>query len=192
MNINLWGKIMLNKKMKRLPFVLLTLLFLAACDTGSSGVPVTSLSSSAPTTLSTSMSVTLSNTTTTFIVTFKPENGSADFTQSVTQFHLIIKPTNPIKANHQFIGWYTDLDEAWVFSGYPVTQNLTLTAKYELVEIGTDGLLFTPTIYEGKQGYVFSGYEGESVNITIPSNFNSLNVIGINPWAFCFLKSNCK
>jgi uncharacterized repeat protein (TIGR02543 family) len=120
----------------------------------------------------------------TLTVTFKPENGQANFTQQVNQYHLVTKPTNPTKADHQFIGWFTDLDEQWVFSGYPLTQNLTLTAKYQVVENGTDGLLFTPTIYEGKQSYVVSGYEGTSKDVIIPSTFNNIDVVGVGTMAF--------
>jgi uncharacterized repeat protein (TIGR02543 family) len=120
----------------------------------------------------------------TFTVTFKPENGQANFTQQVNQYHLVTKPTNPTKADHQFIGWFTDLDEQWVFSGYPLTQNLTLTAKYQVVENGTDGLMFTPTIYEGKQSYVVSGYEGKSKDVIIPATFNDAKVVGIASTTF--------
>ena len=120
----------------------------------------------------------------TLTVTFKPENGQANFTQQVNQYHLVTKPTNPTKADHQFTGWFTDLDEQWVFSGYPLTQNLTLTAKYQVVENGTDGLLFTPTIYEGKQSYVVSGYEGTSTDVIIPNTFNNIDVVGVGKAAF--------
>jgi uncharacterized repeat protein (TIGR02543 family) len=129
-----------------------------------------------------SASVSISNTT--YTVTFKPDNGQANFTQQVNQYHLVTKPSNPTKADHQFTGWFTDQDEQWVFSGYPLTQNLTLTAKYQIVENGTDGLLFTPTIYEGKQSYVVSGYEGTSKEIVIPSTFNNIEVVGVGKDAF--------
>ena len=119
-----------------------------------------------------------------YTVTFKPENGQPNFTQQVNQYHLVTKPTNPTKADHQFTGWFTDLDEQWVFSGYPLTQNLTLTAKYQVVENGTDGLMFTPTIYEGKQSYVVSGYEGTSKDVIIPATFNDAKVVGIASIAF--------
>jgi uncharacterized repeat protein (TIGR02543 family) len=135
-------------------------------------------------TTDTGVSASASVSNTTYTVTFKPENGQANFTQQVNQYHLVTKPTNPIKADHQFTGWFTDQDEQWVFSGYPLTQNLTLTAKYQIVENGTDGLLFTPTIYEGKQSYVVSGYEGTSKEIVIPSTFNNIEVVGVGKDAF--------
>jgi uncharacterized repeat protein (TIGR02543 family) len=135
-------------------------------------------------TTDTGVSASASVSNITYTVTFKPENGQANFTQQVNQYHLVTKPTNPTKADHQFTGWFTDLDEQWVFSGYPLTQNLTLTAKYQVVENGTDGLMFTPTIYEGKQSYVVSGYEGKSKDVIIPATFNDAKVVGIASIAF--------
>jgi uncharacterized repeat protein (TIGR02543 family) len=123
----------------------------------------------------------------TFTVTFDSNGGTPVPSQQVKRLDKVTKPTDPTKNGFLFTGWFIG-DEKWVFSGYNVTEDITLTAQYQMVENGTDGLLFSPTIYEGKQGYVVSGYEGKSGSITIPSNFNSLNVIGIQQWAFCF---NC-
>ena len=103
---------MLNKKMKRLPFILLTLLIVAACDTGGA---------------------------------FSIPNASS--------------------------------------SGSLVSSELLSEATNE-EEIGTEGLLFTLTIYEGKQSYVVSGYEGESKDVIIPSTFNNIDVVGVGTIAF--------
>jgi hypothetical protein len=120
----------------------------------------------------------------TLTVTFKPENGQANFTQQVNQYHLVTKPTNPTKADHQFMGWFTDLDEQWVFSGYPLTQNLTLNAKYQIVEAGTEGLIYSPIYISGIQNYIVSGYEGVSTEVVIPRIFNNKEVIGVGYLAF--------
>jgi hypothetical protein len=103
---------MLNKKMKRLPFILLTLLIVAACDTGGA---------------------------------FSIPNASS--------------------------------------SGSLVSSELLSEATNE-EEIGTEGLLFTLTIYEGKQSYVVSGYEGKSKDVIIPSTFNNIDVVGVGTIAF--------
>ena len=44
----------------------------------------------------------------------------------------IQKPTNPIKTGYKFVGWYLNNDE-WDFNSSAVTDNITLTAKWELV-----------------------------------------------------------
>jgi len=123
------------------------------------------------------------NNSQTFTVTFDSNGGTSVPSQQVKRLDKVIKPEDPIKNGYMFDGWYIG-NERWVFSGYNVTDDITLTAQYQLVENGTDGLLFTPTIYEGKQSYVVSGYEGTSKDVIIPSTFNGVNVVGIGTNTF--------
>jgi hypothetical protein len=120
----------------------------------------------------------------TLTVTFKPENGQANFTQQVNQYHLVTKPTNPTKADHQFTGWFTDLDEQWVFSGYPLTQNLTLNAKYYTADFGTEGLVYSTYVRNGKLEYLVSDYIGTDSEVIIPSRINGFDITMIGPAAF--------
>lgn len=44
------------------------------------------------------------------------------------------KPIDPVMDGYIFIGWYVE-DEKWSFIGYSVTEDITLTAKWEQVEV---------------------------------------------------------
>ena len=49
--------------------------------------------------------------------------------QIVTKGEKVTKPTDPVKEGYIFDGWYID-DEKWIFSGYIVTSDITLTARF--------------------------------------------------------------
>ena len=49
--------------------------------------------------------------------------------QIVTKGEKVTKPADPVKEGYTFYGWYID-DEKWVFSGYTVTSDITLTAFF--------------------------------------------------------------
>jgi hypothetical protein len=61
------------------------------------------------------------------------------------------------------------------------------SSSSSIYENGTDGLLFTRTIYEGKQSYVVSGYEGTSKDVIIPATFNNVDVVAIGSLAFAYV-----
>jgi hypothetical protein len=58
------------------------------------------------------------------------------------------------------------------------------SSSISISENGTDGLMFTPSIYDGKEGYLVSGYEGTSKDVIIPNTFNKSNVFGVRSLAF--------
>jgi len=68
-----------------------------------------------------------------YTMTFETNNGSTVSSISRTVEQLsIIKPDNPTKDGHQFIGWYLDeaFLELYTFSA-PIHSNVTLYAKWE-------------------------------------------------------------
>lgn len=65
-------------------------------------------------------------------VTFDPDNGEASFIQLVQDSKKAEKPNNPEKEGFSFLGWYDQYDELWVFGGYSITENITLTAKWKV------------------------------------------------------------
>ena len=53
--------------------------------------------------------------------------------QIVTKGEKVTKPADPVKEGYIFDGWYID-DEKWVFSGYTITSDITLTARFIKIE----------------------------------------------------------
>lgn len=70
----------------------------------------------------------LSNETHT--VTFDSNGGTSIDAQIVKSGLLARRPNAPTKPGHQFVDWYLD-GERWVFIGFAVTENITLTARWE-------------------------------------------------------------
>lgn len=67
-----------------------------------------------------------------FNVIFDSSGGSSVPTQTVTSGDLATEPTNPIKTNYVFAGWYTDEDtlESLFSFSTPIVGNITLYAKW--------------------------------------------------------------
>lgn len=71
-----------------------------------------------------------------YTVTFDSDGGVAVASQSVTEGGKIQKPVDPEKApssfevTYKFVGWYCG-DELWNFETDVVTEDTTLTARYE-------------------------------------------------------------
>ena len=64
-------------------------------------------------------------------VIFNPNNGSQPWTETVLDGKKVAKPNDPTYGDNIFLGWYhNEYDEKWVFSGYSVTEDIVLTAKW--------------------------------------------------------------
>ena len=57
-------------------------------------------------------------------------DGSVLFSELVEKGEKAFEPENPTKAGHKFLGWYVG-EEKWSFIGYVITEDITLTAKWE-------------------------------------------------------------
>ncbi len=68
----------------------------------------------------------------THTVTFDPANGEEPFTQTVAHGEKVTKPTDPVPSDEDLIfdGWVDENGDKWVFNGYGVNKNLTLTATW--------------------------------------------------------------
>lgn len=72
----------------------------------------------------------------TFTVTFDSQGGSSvENTNDIINNTTIDAPTNPVKTDDLFLGWYHDKYEIkeWVFSSDRVQSNITLYAKWNFV-----------------------------------------------------------
>ena len=66
----------------------------------------------------------------TFTVNFDSNGGSAVESQIINENDKAVKPTEPTRDGYAFDGWYIDDDEQWMFSGFIITENITLTALW--------------------------------------------------------------
>ena len=111
------------------------------------------------------------------VVTFNYADGRANSTVTVKNGEKVTQPTNPTRTGYTFDGWYGGVygDEKWVFIGYTVTENITLTAKWIAntytvrFETGVEGQTvanktatfnseFALPTAPSKTGYTFAGW----------------------------------
>lgn len=71
-----------------------------------------------------------------FTITFDSQDGSKVASQTILYGEKIVEPTSPTKDGYAFIGWYTEATfaHAWDFEREIVTKDITLYAKWEIVE----------------------------------------------------------
>lgn len=79
------------------------------------------------------------------------------------------KPNDPIRNNYVFIGWDQDFTS--------IKSDLNI---YALYEEATDGLIFQ----QEAEGYIITGYEGNSQDIIIPHIYKNAKVYAIESNAF--------
>ena len=66
-----------------------------------------------------------------FTVKFDVNGGNETIaSQTVTRGEKATKPTDPTRDGYVFLGWYVG-DEKWSFVGYTVTEDITITAKWQ-------------------------------------------------------------
>ncbi len=137
-----------------------------------------------------------------FVVTFDSNGGSPVDSQQVVAGQKAIQPDDPTRDGHFFEGWYAgrNNDEKWVFSGYAVTENITLVAKWRnlseefvyLVEddkvtitayVASDADIVIPSTIEGKPVVAIGARTFESVEI-IKSVYIPASVTTIGEGAF--------
>lgn len=62
-------------------------------------------------------------------VCFDTDGGNDIPSRSIEEGKTMFQPSDPIKENHIFLGWYVN-DQEYVF-GMPITENITLVAKWK-------------------------------------------------------------
>ena len=138
-----------------------------------------------------------------YIVTFDSDGGSQVSYLEVKKDELVERPTNPTKDGFTFIGWYYE-DEEWLFEENKVTQNITLTAKWEKIvlltvtfdsdggsqvpylEVKKDELVEKPT-NPIKEDFNFVGWYYEDKEWLFEENKVTQNITLTAKWEHSFL-----
>ncbi len=72
----------------------------------------------------------------TYTVAFDSAGGSAVGTQTVRHGDLAIRPADPVREGHAFLGWFVDgADEPFDFSATPILDDLTLRARWDGADV---------------------------------------------------------
>lgn len=121
----------------------------------------------------------------TVTVTFKPNNGSADFTQEVIKGGKVTRPEDPEApgVGASFGGWYSDPEckKSFDFNNTTVSQNITLYAGYYAQVPGLEGIV-NPITGEATIIKAAESYAEEVLNI--PAYISGCPVTAIDENAF--------
>ncbi|QWB99902.1 InlB B-repeat-containing protein [Mycoplasmatota bacterium] len=139
-----------------------------------------------------------------FTVIFNSNGGSDVTSQLVENGSKATKPVEPNREGYTFLGWYNQ-NEPWVFIGYVVTENITLTAKWQAniyyvtyIDTLNDGYDFQTATYGIENpkpiletdGYTFLGWFTENdikvVVWEIPQNTTLYAKWSINQYTVTF------
>lgn len=113
-----------------------------------------------------------------YTVAFESDYGNQIASQKVLAGQKAYAPKLPERENYTFEGWYSG-EEKWSFCGFPVTENVVLTAKWS--ENYTKGLLFERV----ENGWAIAGAGSASEQkLVIPSEIDGLPVVEIKSGAF--------
>ncbi len=119
-------------------------------------------------------------TPTSFVVTFDSCGGSEIQSQYVENGKTANKPI-PTRNNYDFMGWYLDSNYVDKFDfNTKIENNITLYAKWS----NDYSEIYNFELTNDYSFYGITGYNGESINITLPRLYNGLRVISVNSNAF--------
>lgn len=138
-----------------------------------------------------------------YTVTFQSEGGS-EVASQIRANAPAARPADPTKEGHTFIGWYNGESE-WNFET-PVTENLTLTAKWqinrytitfdtaggsEVPSITQDyGTAITPPAAPTRTGYTFAGWDREIPTAMPAENMTITARWQVNQYTITFKPEN--
>ena len=121
-----------------------------------------------------------------YVVSFETNGGSLIDSMKLSYGSIIKEPSQPIKANYEFLGWYEDIKLIKKFTfGQSITNNITLYAKWNLITATNDEISQT---YED----VIISHEESSTEMNNQNPNNSKNknkglIIGIVVGCISFL-----
>lgn len=124
----------------------------------------------------------------TYNISFHTDSDSTVIDQVVLEGEKIIKPTDPIKLNSTFIGWFTNtnLETLWPFDD-SVYEDMTLTAGWESLpsykisfELNNNNSISYQSIYKG--GYISQPEIPTKDDFTFTNWYSDISCTNI--WAF--------
>ena len=72
-----------------------------------------------------------------YTVVFNSNGGSAVEEQTINSGDKATRPSDPTREDYIFVGWFDSTGEEWSFNNRRVTENITLTARWEACETHT-------------------------------------------------------
>ena len=72
-----------------------------------------------------------------YTVEFNSNGGSSVESQTINSGDKVTLPPTPTRENYIFVGWFDSAGEEWSFDNRRVTENITLTARWEACETHT-------------------------------------------------------
>ena len=99
-------------------------------------------------------------------VTFNSDGGSTVDEQKVLRGQKATAPTDPTRAGYSFDGWYQG-DTEFDFANTPVTENITLTAKWSVDRVKLTKAILDST-YKNSSKYILTSgnyYLGEDISV---------------------------
>lgn len=119
-------------------------------------------------------------TPTSYIVTFNSCGGSEIQSQNVEKGQTISKSI-PIRDDYDFMGWYIDSNYSDKFDfNTKIENDIILYAKWS----NDYSEIYDFELTNDYSFYGITGYNGESINITLPRLYNGLRVISVNSNTF--------
>ncbi len=112
---------------------------------------------------------------TTCNVTFNPNDETESTITEVDSGSTVTEPTDPIKTDSGFLGWYDEDGNLFNFTT-PIRSDITLHAEW------TED--FTCEINGNETAYTITNYTGDATNIVLPKSYNGKPVTAIGDNAF--------
>jgi len=113
-----------------------------------------------------------------YTINFNTNGGNAMPSIEVEEGQKLIKPTDPTKEGHKFIGWYEDSNLTKEFSfATPITKDITLYAKWEEEQL--QEILEIKSVELIKDGKIISKgiIKGKTITLELPEGFDE-SIIG--------------
>lgn len=120
-------------------------------------------------------------------VTFDLGYDNLFFSENIEDGKTANKPINPSRYGYTFIDWVDENEEHWVFNGYPITKDITLYAKWGLLDVEDilrkENLGIVPVLSEDKRTVTYGLYPQDNVSdLVLISELEKIETPESNGW----------